>query len=179
MAKHSGGESGTNMSKALTDLAPWVRGKAEAFCRMADEQGVPVRITRTYTSEAIQQALWAIGRQTLTPEQGALLKQEGLYPSSVVETRTNAFSAKDTPHGTMLQDGTPAASAFDCIPLLNGEPWWDATATTWQILYKIAETCGLDALGDPWGAFMSKDRGHLQEPGWRLAAGQPTTGGRG
>ena len=92
--------------------------------------------------------------------ESANLTAEGLYPSSFSKTRTNAKNASRTPHGSGL--------AFDCVPWKDGKPWWKAPKYVWDKLYKVAEKCGLDAMGDPWGEYLSWDKGHMQEPGWRL-----------
>ena len=148
------------MSRSLDDLQTWFRHKAEAFLEQAMADGIPLRVTRTLTTEATQAALYAIGRTDLTSDQKVNLLAEGLFPSDVTHTRTNAPHASDTPHGLGL--------AFDVVPMKDGQPWWDAPEVVWQRLYKIAERCGLDALGDPWGEFVSSDKGHFQCPGWRI-----------
>ena len=146
------------MSRNLDNLAHWFQPKAVAFQAACLLAGYPIKIIRTLTDEATQNALWTIGRGVLTIEQEKLLRDQGLFPSSQVKPRTNAEHANQTPHGLGL--------AFDCIPLKSGQPWWDFNQ--WGTLYKIAENCGLDALGDPWGEFVSYDKGHFQEPGWRV-----------
>lgn len=146
------------MSRSIDDLLYWFQPKVASFQSRCLVAGYPIKILRTLTDEPTQNAIWTIGRGVLTLEQELLLKNQGLFPSSQDKPRTNAEHANQTPHGLGL--------AFDCIPLKAGQPWWDFDQ--WIILYKIAEKCGLDALGDSWGEFMSSDKGHFQEPGWRV-----------
>lgn len=148
------------MSRLLSDLQPWFKVKASAFIWHATQKGYSLVLIRTLTTDAIQKALYAIGRRELTDAEKQLLKNEGLYPNDISKTRTNADSAKKTPHGLGL--------AFDCIPKKDGKIIWDPSKEVWQDLYSIAEVCGLDALGDSWGEFMPTDLGHFQEPGWKL-----------
>jgi len=149
------------MSRSIDDLRPWFQPKVRAFIEQAKAQGIPLKITRTATTEPVQAALYAIGRRPLTEGEEVILKVEGLYPASQEKTVTNAAHASDTPHGTLL--------AFDCVPIADtGKLWYDAPKKIWNALYIIAERCGLDALGDSWGQFLSKDKGHFQEPGWRI-----------
>ena len=76
------------------------------------------------------------------------------------EGKSNAHGG-DSPHQYGL--------AFDCIPLLrDGRPEWNSTSGLWDILYKLADECGLDPLGMKGGEYLPWDRGHFQEPGWRL-----------
>ena len=129
-------------SRALTDLHPFVKAKAQAFIARANDRGIVVLITATRRTPQEQEAYYDQGRS---------------LPGKIV---TNAHAA-DTPHCFGL--------AFDCVPLkADGTADWNAPATTWHSLYQIAEIVGLDALGDPHGEFVSWDLGHFQEPGWRL-----------
>lgn len=149
------------MSRSLGELVPWFRVKVEGFIEEARIVGIPLIVTRTVTDDVTQQAIWTIGRAALTPEQEARLRAEGLMPADLTRVKTNARFAHETPHGLKL--------AFDCVPKDSfGRPWWNAPDAVWKRLYQAAEKCGLDALGDPWGEFLSFDKGHFQEPGWRV-----------
>jgi hypothetical protein len=148
------------MSRALEDLRDWFRPKAFRFVAECEKDGFALRIVRTLTTELVQHAIWKIGREALTNDEKVALLAEGLYPDSFEHTRTNAAHAGLTPHGAGL--------AFDCLPLKDGKAWLNPPDEVWQRLYKVAERCGLDALGDPWGEFVSYDKGHFQEPGWRV-----------
>jgi len=149
------------LSRHIEDLKDWFQPKVLKFQDRCSSSDISILITRTSTDDFTQEALWTIGRGVLTIEQVNRLKLEGLYPDDLTKIKTNAQHASDTPHGLGL--------AFDCVPLdKSGHPWWSAPDTIWQTLYAIAEKCGLDALGDPWGEFVSWDKGHFQEPGWRV-----------
>jgi peptidoglycan L-alanyl-D-glutamate endopeptidase CwlK len=151
------------MSRNIDDLHPWVAAKARAFLEGCAHAGVPVLITRTLTTQEVQSAIYAIGRRPLTKEETTILKNEGLFPSDATRTKTNAQNASDTSHG-------PPGLAFDCVPLhpANNGVWWDAPGWVWNKIYRVGEHCGLDALGDEWGEFLAWDKGHFQEPGWRI-----------
>jgi len=60
--------------------------------------------------------------------------------------------------------------AFDCVPFAEGGlvAWWEAPDKVWSYLYSMAAACGLDPLGDIYGEYLPWDKGHFQEPGWRL-----------
>ncbi len=148
------------MSRAIEDLKPWFQPKVRAFLGRCQNEGQAVRLVRTLTTDDIQAALFAIGRSELTAAQAVLLRNEGLYPDDLTRVRTRAQTAQDTAHGVGL--------AFDLVPLLEGKPWDHAPSKIWQALYHIAEGCGLDAMGDGWGEFLASDKGHFQEPGWRI-----------
>jgi hypothetical protein len=155
------------MGRSPDELRLWFRPKVSAFCAQAEAVGYPLRVVRTGTSDLVQGALYAIGRRELTLEEKEALLADGLYPDSFEHTRTKAAHAADTPHGCGL--------AFDVVVLQqDGKVWKQPPVVVWQALYKVAERCGLDALGDPWGEFVSWDPGHFQEPGWRLYRGSAT-----
>ena len=130
------------MSKSLADLHPFVQEKAKALIAQAEAEGIRLLVTHTHRSFEEQEMLYAQGRTA---------------PGKIV---TNAKGG-ETPHNYRL--------AFDVVALDEaGQPWWDAPPPVWQALYRIAERVGLDALGDKWGEFLSWDKGHFHEPGWRV-----------
>lgn len=72
-------------------------------------------------------------------------------------------------HNVITLAGVAASMALDVIPLLpNGQPEWDVDLDFWDHLYEIAWKVGLDPLGDTVGAFLDGDRGHFEEPAWRM-----------
>ena len=148
------------MSRSRDDLVLWFQPKIAFFCHEAERDGLPVKITRTLTTELVQHAIWKVGREELTNDEKVALLAEGLFPDDLTKIKTNAAHAHETPHGIGL--------AIDCVPLKDGKLWWDAPDAVWERLYKIAERAGLDALGDKWGEYLSWDKGHFQEPGWRI-----------
>jgi hypothetical protein len=76
----------------------------------------------------------------------------------------------EAPHCVTTLDGQPAAVAADFVPMdkKTGKLLWDAQDTVWQRFWELASKVGLDPLGDKWGAYYEGDRGHVEEPGWRL-----------
>lgn len=78
-----------------------------------------------------------------------------------IEHKSNA-KAGESPHQYGL--------AFDCVPTdtETGKPLWDSPDMVWERLYSAAAACGLDPLGDLYGEYLPWDKGHMQEPGWRI-----------
>ena len=131
------------MSRALNDLHPFVRTKAERLVALAKGEGITLLVTATLRTIEEQDALYAQGRAG--------------RPGKIV---TNARGG-ETPHNYGL--------AFDVVPVDgHGEPEWQAPQPVWLAVYRAAEKAGLDALGDKWGEYVSWDPGHFQEPGWRV-----------
>lgn len=74
-----------------------------------------------------------------------------------------------TAHNVITMTGEPASMAVDLVPLKNdGTADWEPGETFWDNLYRLSWACGLDPLGDPVGAYMKYDKGHFEEPAWRL-----------
>ena len=154
------------MSRKLDDLASFFQPKIAAFLTASQAAGYPLKLTRTLTDQATQAALYAVGRRPLTAPEADRLRTEGLFPASQATPVTNAADARSTPHGPLWEG---KALAIDVVPLTPaGAAWWGAPNQVWQLLYTLAERYGLDALGDPWGQFVSWDKGHFQEPGWKV-----------
>jgi hypothetical protein len=146
------------MSRKIEDLVPWFQPKVIEFKKHCERIKLPILITRTLTDDFTQEAIWTVGRGVLSTEQTRRLKEEGLYPQDTSKVKTKARYARETPHGCGL--------AFDGIVLLDGKPWWSVPDHVWKAVYNVAERCGLDAMGDKWGEFLSWDPGHFSEPGW-------------
>lgn len=147
-------------AEMIARLAVWFQPKVWAFVRRAAAIGIPVRLTRGVTTQEVQAALYAVGRRALTEAELALLRAERLLPAQQSKVVTHAAGADQTPHGLGL--------AFDVLPLIGGRVVLAPPESAWLTLYTIAERVGLDALGDKWGEFLSYDKGHFQEPGWRV-----------
>ena len=163
--------SSHGMSRRLEDLADFFQPKVAAFLAASQAAGYPLRLTRTLTDQTTQAALYAVGRRPLTGQETDRLRQEGLFPASQAAPVTNAPDARSTPHGPLWEG---KALAFDCIPLTpTGAAWWGAPDQVWRVLYRLAERHGLDALGDPWGEYLSFDKGHFAEPGWKIYQALP------
>ena len=74
-----------------------------------------------------------------------------------------------TAHTVITRTGERASLAMDVIPLhRDGTADWTVDKDFWDALYELAWKCGLDPLGDPSGAFLAWDRGHFEEPCWKL-----------
>jgi hypothetical protein len=72
-------------------------------------------------------------------------------------------------HNVITLAGAPAALALDVIPFdASALPDWDVDLKFWDDLYEIAWKIGLDPLGDAVGAYLPGDRGHFEEPAWKL-----------
>lgn len=85
--------------------------------------------------------------------------------SAVVSKSKPGLSA----HNVVTTTGKPASMAVDVIPLrFDGAADWDVALAFWDDLYELAWKVGLDPLGDNVGAYLPGDRGHFEEPSWKL-----------
>jgi hypothetical protein len=72
-------------------------------------------------------------------------------------------------HNVITASGVPASMAIDVIPLNpDGTIDWNVEDDFWDDLYEISWKVGLDPLGDPIGSYLAGDKGHFEEPAWRL-----------
>lgn len=72
-------------------------------------------------------------------------------------------------HNIITRGGGRASMALDVIPLLpDGVPMWSADDDFWGDIYEIGWKVGLDPLGDPIGSYLAGDKGHFEEPAWKL-----------
>ncbi|OBU86234.1 M15 family metallopeptidase [Chromobacterium subtsugae] len=110
-------------SRAISDLHPQLQPLAEAFLRRCRDQGVDPLLTCTWRSPAEQDALYQQGRSKPGP----------------IVTRARAGQSA---HNAMLH-GSPAALAFDVVPLQAGKPVWDADHPHWQVMGQIGLALGL------------------------------------
>lgn len=139
------------VSRLLADLHPIVCAKAEAFLELCSVGQTPVLVYFTYRSIEEQDELYRQGRR-------------GVPGERIVTNAKGGESAHNF------------RAAFDCIPLVDGQPWWEPRQgqkeqweETWAKIGKCAEKVGLDWYGDPWGAHLPWDVGHFEEPGWKYA----------
>ncbi|WP_374420981.1 M15 family metallopeptidase [Chromobacterium sp.] len=114
-------------SRAISDLHPQLQPLAEAFVRRCRDAGVEALITCTWRSGAEQDALYAQGRSRPGPKV------------------TNARAGQSA-HNAM-RHGSPAALAFDVVPLIGGKPVWDAHHPHWQLMGEIGAALGLNWYG--------------------------------
>ena len=81
---------------------------------------------------------------------------------------TNSIPGRSA-HNVISRAGEPASMAVDLVPLKNdGTADWEPGEQFFDDLYRLSWQCGLDPLGDPVGAFLKYDKGHFEEPGWKL-----------
>ena len=72
-------------------------------------------------------------------------------------------------HNVITKHGERASMALDVIPLtVDGKADWEVDDNFWDKLYELAWKVGLDPLGDPIGSYLAGDKGHLEEPAWKL-----------
>jgi len=121
-------------SRKLTDLHPELLKLTLDFIEQAENNDLDILIYCTYRSDFEQNQLYNIGRKT-----------KG-------QIRTWAKAGESKHNHTV--DGHPAALAFDCVPMINGKPYWyedEITVSIWACLSKIAKNLGLEWAGN-WGA---------------------------
>lgn len=129
-------------SRRIADLHPNLQPIARAFLSRCETDGLSVIITCTYRSLIEQSDLYARGRTK---------------PGKIV---TNAPPGRSRHNNTL--NGTPAALAFDVVPLRCGKCIWGTTGNglddnpdddltddleIWQRVGKIGTDLGLTWLG--------------------------------
>lgn len=144
-------------SRNLYDLHPDVMPLCVRFIAACREHGIDILVTCTYRSMAEQDALYAKGRTA---------------PGRIVTNARGGYSL----HNVTLADGTPAARAFDVVPLRAGKPVWGTSGDgiddnpadddkddleLWQRVGAIGEACGLEWAGR-WRTF--REFPHFQLP---------------
>jgi hypothetical protein len=112
----------------------------------------------------------SVQEQMLNYQKGRTLNREtgewDVTDLALVVTRSKPGS---TPHNVIARNGERASVAVDLIPLLdNGEADWNVGEDFWDHLYELAWKVGLDPLGDPVGGYLKMDKGHFEEPAFRL-----------
>ena len=135
-------------SRALDDLLPPVRQRAQAFVDACKQAGIDILITSTFRDLESQAALYAQGRT---------------MPGKRV---TNAKPGQSY-HNWRV--------AFDVVPLRDGKPVWSTTGADgklWEQIGKLGEAVGLEWAGR-WTRF--REFAHFQFTGGltlaQLAAG--------
>ena len=72
-------------------------------------------------------------------------------------------------HNIITVSGGRASCAVDMIPFKDdGAPNWQIDDAFWDDLYELAWKVGLDPLGDPIGSYLAGDKGHFEEPAYKL-----------
>lgn len=164
----------------IQTLAPILRPKVEAFLERTAKAGYRILVVRAWENTEAQWLKYQQGRE-FDRATGEWEVTDGF------KVVTNA-RPDQSGHTLIDADGRPASMAIDIIPVdhdgrplwgLPGETaaqldarWQKATGrsmeTAWGHLYQIGGKCGLDAYGDAWGAVLAWDRGHLEEPAYKL-----------
>jgi hypothetical protein len=146
----------------LDGLAAFLRFPALKLIELCQVKlGRTLLVVHCWRSMQEQSALYQKGR--------AYDRAQGIWliadPGLVV---TNALPGR-TAHTVVTTDGAPASLALDVIPLGDmGQPEWDVDVLFWDKLYELSWKVGLDPLGDVIGASLPGDKGHLEEPAWKL-----------
>ena len=112
----------------------------------------------------------SVQEQMLIYQKGRTYNREsGVWEvTSKGEVVSNAKPGQSAHNVVTKLDGKPAALAVDVIPFTaDGGLNWNPPESFWDSLYELAWKVGLDPLGDPIGAYLPGDAGHLEEPGWR------------
>lgn len=136
-------------SRRIEDLHPDLQPLATLFVDRCRDRLVDVLIVCTYRSGEEQDALYAQGRTT----QGRIV--------------TYARAGQSAHNHTL--DGTPAARAFDAVPLLHGKPIWEDPRDAdhdwtndygWRVMGEVAAEIGLNWYGKPGSKF--REAPHFQ-----------------
>lgn len=130
----------------------------ELIAAVETRLGRKLMVVFAYRGMKIQMDLFRQGREETSP---------GIW--RVVDDKKVVTKARVGAHNVITQAGAPASVAIDVIPLkADGMAEWDIGKTFWSELYDLSWDYGLDPLGDAVGAFLEFDKGHLEEPGWKL-----------
>ena len=143
-------------------LAPFMRNPVLRLIELAKQKiGATLLIVHGFRSVSTQMQLYQQGR-VYDRAQNIWVAEDD---AKIV---TNAKPGA-SPHNIVDRLGTPSALAVDLIPLdALGQPDWTPGEKFWDDLYELSWKVGLDPLGDPIGAYLPADRGHFEEPGWKL-----------
>lgn len=130
-------------SREIKHLSPQMQILYNRFhdrCRRDTEltsKGISVLLTCTWRSAEEQDRLYAKGRTA---------------PGAIVTNAKGGYSA----HNAILPNGTPAARAFDIVPLRHGKPVWGTTGEDLAVWNRIGEhgtAVGLTWYGSPTSKF--------------------------
>ncbi len=147
----------------LDGVSPIIRGAVLRLCDLSEARlKKPLLVVHGWRSVSQQVALYQRGR-AMNRETG---EWEIVDAAAVVTRAKPGMSAHNV---ITAREGQPAALGVDLIPLTpTGQPDWEVCDAFWDDLYELAWKCGLDPLGDTIGAYLEGDKGHLEEPGFRL-----------
>lgn len=171
----------------LVDCAPFVRDCGLELIDAAKTQlGFMLLVVRGYESTVQQWKRYQQGRRYDRAEDDWVIED----PAQVVTYAKGGTSG----HNVITRAGQPASVCLDVIPLDQvGQPLWalqgaqyldsmeqphqldhrwiqtyDRTEEAcWTQLYELSWKYGLDPYGDKIGAYLARDKGHLEEPAWK------------
>ena len=147
--------------KKIEQLHPLLRHPVLEFRTKAAAAGHPLLLVWTFRDAVEQLRIYQEGR-TYNRETGEW------DVTDKAKVKTNAKPGQSS-HNVLYLDGSPAALGLDVIPVdAQGRPLWETPDNVWTVLYALAGDCGLDPYGDVWGAYLKSDKGHFEEPGWKL-----------
>ena len=155
---------GNQHLERLDGLAPLIRQPVARLMSLCEQRlSRKLMVVRGWSSAQDQLALYKKGR-IYDAASGLWLVTDSL---SLVTNSLPGLSA----HNVITKDGQAYAMAVDLIPLIEGsggDADWNVDDDFWDDLYELSWKCGLDPLGDPTGAYLKADKGHFEEPGWKL-----------
>jgi peptidoglycan L-alanyl-D-glutamate endopeptidase CwlK len=119
------------------------------IARVKEEIGINLLVIETDRIQAMQDALYAQGRESLE-EVNRLRAIVGLAPITAEENKRTVTNARVSNH--------TGGNAVDLCPENPDKPgwaWWNAPREIWEAIGRIAEECGLDwcagGYGQTWG----------------------------
>jgi hypothetical protein len=157
---HEGSMTNQYLSR-LKLLAPFLQpAVTELILRCERDLKRQLLVVRTWSSHKEQLELY---------KQGRIQSAAGLWIiDDVTKVVTRAAPGRSA-HNVVTELNQPASMAVDLIPLNpDGTADWNVSEGFWTALYEIAWKCGLDPLGDQAGAYLKGDKGHFEEPAWKL-----------
>lgn len=141
-----------------------------SFLRAPARQLIDVCEAKLHRSLLVVRAWSSIQDQALNYQKGRAINRETgeweIVDESKIVTRAKpGLSA----HNVISRKGDRASMALDVVPLFpDGTADWNIGLSFWTDLYELAWKAGLDPLGDPVGSYLAGDRGHFEEPAWKL-----------
>lgn len=147
----------------LDGLAPFLRPPAQQLIQLCEAKlHRLLLVVHGWRSVQEQALLYQQGREMNRETGEWTVSDHGLII-------TNAKPGCTAHNVIVKRTGEPAAVALDVIPLrIDGSPDWEVDEQFWDGLYELSWKVGLDPLGDAMGAYLRNDKGHFEEPAWKL-----------
>ena len=147
----------------LDGLAPVIRMPVLRLLELTKQKlGATLMIVWGFRSVADQMRIYQQGR--------VFDRAQGIWVVDDLKQVVTKAQPGSSAHNVVTPDGKPAALGVDVIPLdaTTGQPNWAPDDLFWDDLYELSWKVGLDPLGDPIGAYLQADKGHFEEPSWKL-----------